>query len=201
MKFNPSDFRLIRWSMLAICATAFASALILYSSAKYAEQTRKNHGDALQQLNEARSHLNGALEDKENMAVYADKYATLADFSVIGDDRRLDWVEGLENIRQQDLVTDFRYNIAPQTAYVPQPPIDSGDFDIRYSEMKLQFDLLHEGQLLDFFTALRSQIKGWYLLEGCTMQRTAAADGNPAIHITAECNGGWITLKKRNEAP
>ncbi|BBJ00200.1 hypothetical protein FGKAn22_18920 [Ferrigenium kumadai] len=201
MRFTPSDFQLIRSSVLAIFAAIFASAVVLYSSARYAEQTRKDHHDALQQLNAARSQLNGALEDKENMAAYADEYATLADFGIIGEDRRLDWVEGLENIRQQNLVTDFRYNIAPQIPYAPQPPIASGDFDIRYSEMKLQFDLLHEGQLLDFFTALRSQIKGWYLLEGCTMQRTAASDGNPAIHLTAECNGGWITLKKRNEAP
>lgn len=201
MRFSLSDFQLIRWSVLAICAAVFASALVLYSGAKYAEQTRKDHSDALQQLNVARNHLSGALEDKENMAAYADEYATLADLGLIGEDRRLDWVEGLENIRQQNLVTDFRYNIAPQTAYAPQPSIASGDFDIRYSEMKLQFDLLHEGQLLDFFTALRSQIKGRYLLDGCTMQRTAVTEGNPAIHLTAECNGGWITLKKRNEAP
>lgn len=201
MRFAPSDFQLIRWSMLSICAAGIASALLLYSSTRYAGQTQKDHRDALRQLNEARTQLNGAREDKENMAVYAGEYAALADLGVIGEDRRLDWVEGLENLRRQDLVTDFRYNIAPQIAYAPQPPIESGDFDIRYSAMKLRFDLLHEGQLLDFFTALRSQIKGWYVLEGCTLQRTAAAEGNQAIHVTAECNGGWITLKRRSVAP
>lgn len=201
MRFALSDFALIRSSVLAILAAAFASALVLYSSGQYADKTRKDRLDALQQLNETRSRLNGALEDKKNMAAYAVEYGTLADFGIIGDDRRLDWMEGLENIRQQNLVTDLRYNIAPQVPYVTQPPIDSGNFDIRYSEMKLQFDLLHEGQLLDFFAALRSQIKGRYQLEGCAMQRTAAADGNPAAHITAECSGGWITLKNRNEAP
>lgn len=201
MRFAPYDFRSIRWSLLAVCAAALASALVLYSSARYAEQTREDRRAALQQLDEARSNLAGALEDKENMAVYADEYAALADSGIIGEDRRLDWVEGLENIRRQNLVTDFRYHIAPQAPYAPQPPIASGDFDIRYSEMKLQFDLLHEGQLPDFFTALRTQVKGWYLLEGCAMQRTAAAEGNAGIHVTAECNGGWITLKNRNEAP
>ncbi len=201
MRFAPSDFALIRSSVLALLAAAFACALVLYSSGQYADKTRKDRLDALQQLNEARNRLNGALEDKENMAAYAGEYATLTSFGIIGEDRRLDWMEGLENIRQQNLVADFRYNIAPQVPYAPQPPIDSGNFDIRYSEMKLQFDLLHEGQLLDFFAALRSQVKGRYLLEGCTMQRTAAADGNPATHLTAECSGGWITLKNRNEAP
>jgi hypothetical protein len=199
MKFAISDFTLIRQSVLAICAAAIASTLLLYSSGQYAEQTRKDHRDTLQQLNEARDQLDGALEDRQNMAAYADEYSALVDSGVIGEDRRLDWMEGLESLRAQNLVTDFRYQIAPQVPYSPQPPVDGGNFDVRYSEMKLQFDLLHEGQLLDFFAALRSQVKGWYQLEGCTMQR--AAEGKPATRLTAECSGGWITMKNRNVAP
>lgn len=200
MKFASSDFALIRQNMLAFCMAAIASALVLYTGGKYAEQTRKDHDAALQQLNAARSRLNGAQEDNANMSAYAAEFDKLSGAGIIGEDQRLDWMEGLENIRQQNLVTDFRYNIAPQIPYTPQPAIDSGNLEIRYSEMKLQFDLLHEGQLLDFFAALRGQVKGWYQLEGCTMQRVAAA-GNPAIRITAECTGGWITLKNRSSAP
>ena len=109
----------------------------------------------------------------------------------------------MEKLRRQNLVTDFRYSIAPQKIYSPQPPVDSGNFDIHYSEMKLQFDLLHEGQLLNFFAALRNQIKGHYQLESCALQRVA--DGNTATatstHLKAECSGGWITLKNRNTQP
>jgi hypothetical protein len=79
--------------------------------------------------------------------------------------------------------------------------IDGGNFDIHYSEMKLQFDLLHEGQLFNFFDALRNQIKGQYQLEGCTLQHidTPENEATPnATHIKAECNGGWITLKNRS---
>jgi hypothetical protein len=87
---------------------------------------------------------------------------------------------------------------------VPQPAIDSGNFDIHYSEMKLQFELLHEGQLLKFFEALRNQIKGKYQLEGCTMQRIAtdhASAASSGANIKAECSGGWITLKNRSTQP
>lgn len=200
MRFTASDLRPIRWSLLAICSSAIVSALILYGSAQHAARVRDDHAGALQQLNDARRQLDEAHEARQNMAVYAGEYAALADLGVIGEDRRLDWMEGLENLRQQGLVTDFRYNIAPQAAYVPQPPVDSGVFDIRRSEMKLQFELLHEGQLLDFFAALRNQVKGRYLLEGCSMKRATEADAGAAIRLTAECDGGWITLKNRNGA-
>lgn len=201
MKFSASDFPLMRRSILAFCASSLISAVILYSSGEYAESTRNDRRTAQNMLNDARNHLATALQDQENMAIYAGEYGALIEQKIIGDDQRLDWMEGLERIRQKNLVTDFRYNIAPQRTYASQPPIDSGNFDIRYSEMKLQFDLLHEGQLLDFFTALHTDIKGRYQLEGCTLQRTGTDSAAPQAVMTrlkVECSGGWITLKDRN---
>ncbi|OGS99322.1 MAG: hypothetical protein A3F73_13970 [Gallionellales bacterium RIFCSPLOWO2_12_FULL_59_22] len=204
MKFSRSDFYLMRWSILAVCASALVSVAALYSSGKYVENTQNERHLAQSMLNDANNHLVTARQDQENMAIYADEYGALIGWNIIGDGQRLDWMEGLENIRRKNLVTDFRYSIAPQKTFVSRPPIDSGNFAIHYSEMKLQFDLLHEGQLLNFFDALRTDIKGWYQLEGCTLQRSVAAIGGDndtptaAAYLKAECGGGWITLKNRN---
>ena len=199
MKLSKSDLPLMRRSILTICASAFVSTVILYISGGYAESARIDRRNAQTLLNEARNHLAMARQDQENMANYAGEYSILIEQKIIGDDQRLDWMEGLEKIRLKNPVTDFRYHIAPQKIYASQLPIDSGNFDIRYSEMKLQFDLLHEAQLLDFLDALRADIKGWYLLEGCTMQRAGGEDGQTtATRLKAECSGGWITLKNRS---
>lgn len=207
MRFSTSDFPLVRWNILAICASLLISALVLYSSGEYAEKTKKDRRDAQSQVNEARNRLTAAQDDQKNMAIYADEYGVLIERNIIGDDHRLDWMEGLEKIRQQNLPVSFRYNITPQKIYAQQPALDSGNFDIHYSEMKLQFDLLHEGQLLDFFAALRNQIKGQYQLKGCTLNRandnedaagTSSLSTAVATHLRAECGGGWITLKNRN---
>ncbi|MBK9161906.1 MAG: hypothetical protein IPM27_10165 [Nitrosomonadales bacterium] len=205
MMFSKSDLPILRWSLLAMGLSVLLSAVLLYGSGQYADESQKNLRNAQNQVKQARNSLTSARDDQENMTVYADEYAMLQQYKVIGDDQRLDWMEGLKNLRQQNLVTDFRYTIAPQKAYIPQPPFDSGNFDIRYSEMKLQFDLLHEGQLMAFLTALRSQIKGWYQLEGCKLLRTGVAEDGTAApadtlkNLTAECHGGWITLKNRND--
>jgi hypothetical protein len=201
MKFAKSDFPLLRWNLMAIAVSLLASTTVLYISGKYAEKTQKDLRAAQSQLNDARNRLNTAFEDQKNMAIYADEYRALVERKIIGDDHRLDWMEGMEKIRQQNLIVDFRYSIAPQKIYVSQPAINSGNFDIHYSEMKLQIDLLHEGQLLDFFSALRKQISGQYQLENCALKRAAGNDDDGttiAAHIKAECSGGWITLKNRN---
>ena len=200
MKFSASDFPLMRLSLAAISTSALLSGIILYSSTRYAQQNETNLHNSQRQINEARNRLTEARNDRENLSVYSAEYGILEEQAIIGDDHRLDWMEGLEKLRSQNLVLDFRYDIAPQKSYAPQPAIDSGNINIHYSEMKLQFDLLHEGQLLKFLDALRKQVKGHYLIESCTLTRNEAeADANtPATHIKADCNGGWITLKSRN---
>jgi hypothetical protein len=205
MKFTRSDFPILRWSILAVCTSTLVSAAILYISSEYSGKAQSDLRNARNMGIDARRRLAAAHEDKENMSIYADEYGALIKRKIIGDDQRLDWMEGLEELRQMNLVTDFRYLIAPQKNYAPQPPFDSGNFNIHYSETKLQFDLLHEVQLVDFFSALRKKIKAWYQLEGCTLQRSASDEvggvSSAASPLRAECRGGWITLKNRNAQP
>lgn len=205
MKFSKSDFPLMRWNMLALAASVILSSVILYASGEYVGKAQNDQRGARNMENDARRRLAAARDDKENMSIYAEEYGALVKNNIIGDDQRLDWIEGLEKLRQLNLVTDFSYSINPQSSYTPQPPLDSGNFDIRYSETKLQFDLLHEAQLVDFFTALRKNIKGWYHLEGCTLQRSSPTGDDSAkltaTQLKAECSGGWITLKNRNAQP
>ena len=197
MKLSRADLVTMHSSILAACISVLLGAAILYGSSRYAERTQQDQYNAQRLMNEAQNRLATVRQDRENMSVYAGGYGALEASRIIGEEQRLDWVEGLENLRRKNLVADFHYNIAPQKDYVPTPSIDSGNFHIRYSEMKLELDLLHEEQLLDFFDAMRNQIKGRYQLEGCVLQR-GIADGNSPVLLKAECNGGWITLKNRN---
>lgn len=200
MKFSGADFLLMRWSLLTACASILLGGAILYGSSQYVGHAQQDRHDAQCLLNDAQNRLAAARLDQQNMSVYSGEYAALEDNKIIGDEQRLDWIEGLEKLRRQNLVSDFHYNIAPQKNYTEIPPLDSGNFHIRYSEMKLQFDLLHEGQLPVFFDALRSQVKGRYQLEDCTLQRGVAAE-NASPHLSAECGGGWITLQNRSAPP
>lgn len=200
MKFAKTDFLLLRRSILAACVSMLLGSAILYSSSRYAGHAQQDQYDAQRLLGEAQNRLATARQDQGNMSAYAGEYGILEENKIIGDEQRLDWIEGLEKLRRQNLVADFHYNIAPQKIYTDTSAMDSGSFHIRYSEMKLQIDLMHEAQLLDFFDALRSQIKGRYQLEGCALQR-GSADESSSQHLKAECSGGWITLKNRNTPP
>lgn len=197
MKLSRSDLLPMRMSILAVCMSALLGSAMLYVSSQHADHVQRDHRSAQSLMDDAQNRLTTARQDQQNMSAYSTEYGALEQRKIIGDEPRLDWVEGLEKLRSQDLVSDFRYTISPQKNYAATPALNSGNFDVRYSEMTLQFDLLHEAQLLNFFDALHSQINGRYQLAGCTLQRvTAPLPGSP--QLKAECSGGWITLKNRN---
>ena len=201
MKITKSDFGVMRRSLITLTIAIICSMLLIYFSNQQTSRAERNWNAAQQRLSTAQNELNNARWDYENLFKYQDEYEASISRDLIGNEPRLDWVESLERLRQQNLVSDMHYNIGPQKPYTAQMPIDSGSFDIKYSEMKLQLDLLHEGQLIDFFDALRTQIKGWYQLEECNIVRSAGDSKNVAIQLHADCSGGWVTLKNRNKKP
>lgn len=205
MKLTITDIPLLRWSILTACLSILISTTIIYSSSAYTSNAQENLNKARKLRNDARTRLTAAHEDRDNMSIYSSEYGILVNRKIIGDEQRLDWIEGMERLRQKNLVWNFRFNIAPQKKYSQKSQIDSGNFDILYSEMGLQFDLLHEAQLVDFFAALPKHVQGWYQLEGCTLMRSGTTQVNSSIsskpQLSADCTGGWITLKNRNALP
>jgi hypothetical protein len=197
MSFSADDLGAIKWGLLSCALSAgIAFALVDYSSASQ-RQASNQLQQAQRQLNEARGQLLVSQNDQENMSSYQLEYDALVSQKIIGAEPRLDWIENLEHIRKQGLLPDFRYSISPQTAYAPNPPLNAGNFVLNFSPMTLQFDLLHEDQLMRFFKAMRNQVPGWFMLEKCDISRAKDMQ-NKGVMLKAECAGGWFTMKNRN---
>lgn len=206
MTFSKSDLPHIKWSLVIFVFVLCAGSAAIVASENFSARSQREQRDANNQLSKARNQFATTEQDRENMKAYTLEYGSLLERNIIGDSQRLDWVEGMDNLRKQNLVLDFRYTIAPQKPYTPNPPLDSGNFQLNTSDMTLQFELLHEEQLTAFFDALHTGIKGWFILDHCSLERTATAprDGKElrASRATpllkAECTGGWLALNNKD---
>lgn len=196
MTFSKNDLPFLKFGLLTFVVCIAASVSLVIYSDHYLEQAKKDRASAQQRLIDARTQLAAAQGDQENMATYSREFISLQEQKVIGNEQRLDWIEGMEKLRQQGIVLDFKYTIAPQQGYTPSPAVDAGNFQINRSSMNMQLDLLHEEQLIQFVAALHTQLKGWYMLDGCTLSR--AIEGTEASPLKADCSGGWLTFKNRN---
>jgi hypothetical protein len=197
MSFSASDIPEIKWSLGAFVVSLAIAAALLDFSDTYKNDAQKELQTAQTKLTDARNQLATAQNDFENMATYKLEYEALETQKVIGNEQRLDWLEGLEKIRKQKIVLDFKYSIGPQQSYTPNPPIDTGNFALNLSPMTLQIDLLHEEQLDELFSAMMSQMEGWFILDRCALSAVAAPTGE-TTSLKADCAGGWLTMKNRS---
>lgn len=197
-----TDIHYIKWGLLALlCALGTGGTAVMLSQ-HFLDNAQQAHRNTENQLAAARRNLATAIDDQQNMATYTQEYSMLLSRHVVGSEQRLDWIDGLEHLRQRNIVLGFTYTISPQQPYTPPVALDSGNFALNRSAMNISFQLLHEGQLINFFTALRTNVKGWYMLDGCTIERIENTPENSEPGTTpllkAECKGGWLTLKNRS---
>jgi len=202
MNFSKEDLLKLKWSLLTFLTSLAIGGSAIWIGSVYDESSLKERQAAQKQVVEARNRLSSTQSDLDNMSTYALEYNSLVENKVIGGENRLDWIEGLEKLRQQHRVIDFKYSIAPQKSLVPSPALDTGNFDLSLSGVNLQLDLLHDEQLIEFLEALRTDLKGWFIIEQCALERAASASTDPNLKIGAQlkatCMGGWITMKNRN---
>jgi hypothetical protein len=92
---------------------------------------------------------------------------------IIGEERRLSWVEALRQAGATLRVPKIDYRIEAQKVFVPEATLDTGPFDVNVSEMNLSLGLLHEGDLVRVLAQLERNSAGLFSVERCTMTREA----------------------------
>lgn len=194
MNFSQADLPHIKWSLLALLLALAIGGSAVFFTRQYAETAEKSKTMAEKALSDARRKLNAARDDLQNMATYTREFSAMQRRGIIGDESRLNMIEALNSLQKRNLVLDFKYEISPQQPYKAPYALDSGSYDLKFSPMKLQLDLLHEVQFLRFYDNLTKDMPGWFILDKCVMDRSA----NTMARLKAECSGGWLTMKNRN---
>ncbi len=193
MNFSQADLPHIKWSLLALLfALAIGGGAILFTQ-KYSEQAEHDKQQAERELQNARSKLNTTRSDLQNMAIYTREYTAMQQHGIIGEERRLSMIEVLNRLKSRNLVLDFKYTISPQQPYKAPVALTPGNFDILFSPMIIQLELLHEGQLMHFLDSMKQDMPGWFILESCSVKRN-----DNSTRLEAECTGGLLTIKNRN---
>jgi hypothetical protein len=191
---NLPDLKTLQTPLAILALVLGAAAAAIY----YTEQLlERAHGALAQQevqLREARTRLYRSGEEREIISRYLGPYQQLQRIGFIGEEQRINWLDGLRVANQQTGLFGIDYEISAQRTYPYAGEFDPGRIALNQSMMKLRFRLLHEEDLLRFFNVLAQLGTGVFLLDECTLRRT---DTSRAIrhqpNLAAECALSWIT--------
>jgi hypothetical protein len=190
------DLQALRMPLLALLVVLAAGAAAIYYTDRLTVTARQQLAQQQKQLKEARTRLQKSGEEKDLIVRYLDSYRQLERAGFIGEEQRINWLDGLRVANQQADLFGVTYQIGTQAPYAYAAQYNPGQIALNQSVMRLDFRLLHEADLMRFLTALSRQGGGIFAVDQCMLRRI---DTRGVIryqpNITAECDLSWITAR------
>lgn len=192
MKLKPKDLRQLYLSGgLALVLLALGAGVVWRAKA----ETRAA-GEALKQAErragDIRNRLRQVNIEEQEIRAKSSFYRQLEQRRMIGPERRLDWIELIDGIREQRKLFEIDYEISPRK----QDGAAIGDFSLNASEMSFHLPLLHEGDLLTFLNDLQQRAPALVQVKQCEIVRLAGRpdrqSGDP--NLDARCRLQWNTI-------
>ena len=193
---NASELRALQTPLIALLLVVGISAGLIYQLDRLLTSTKREFAQQQNQLREARTRLQKSGDEKELIVRYLPNYQYLQRIGFVGDEQRLNWLEGLRLSNQQAQLFGVQYQIGSQQPYAYADELDAGQLALHQSVMKLDFQLLHEGDLMKFLTMLGKQGAGFFAVNQCKIDRSSTGGSirfQPNLRVT--CDMSWITLR------
>ena len=193
---NQSDFEALRTPLLVLLAVLVAGAGAIFYTDRLVASERQQLLQQQGQLKQAHVRLQKSGDERDIIVLYLDRYRQLERAGFVGEEQRINWLDGLRLANQQADLFGVDYQIGTQKAYPFAAEFNPGQIELNQSLMQLRFRLLHEGDLLRFFDALARQNAGIFTVDQCLLRRI---DTRGVIryqpNVNAECELSWITAK------
>ena len=201
MKLNPQDWRKLRNPLIGLGMALVLMALLLGYSGQRKQQAYILLQTQQNQLNQAHQHYQTSGMEKDTIVKYLPYYRQLITRGFIGEERRIEWVDDLRTIYQQNKLFGINYSIGAQEQYKPNFTLNAGPFTLHRSTMKIELSMLHEGDLLTMIDALLARNATPFMPRECVITRlTDIARNKLAPNLVANCELDWITISEPQPA-
>lgn len=193
---NPSDLQALRNPLLVLLAVLVASAAAIYYSDRLMETERRQLMQQQAQFKQAQVRLQKSGDEKDIIVRYLNRYRELERTGLVGEEQRINWLDGLRLANQQADLFGVDYQIGTQRPHPFAAEFNPGQLALNQSLMQLRFRLLHEGDLFRFLDALARQGAGVFTIDQCLLRRISTRGViRYQPNVNAECDLSWITIK------
>ena len=193
---NAADLRALRDPLIVMMIVLAACAAVNYYLSSSLKTATQELAQQENQLRAARARLHTSGDEKQIIVRYLNDYQWLQRLGFVGDEQRINWLEGLRLSNQQTQLFGIDYQIGAQQPYPYAAELDPGQLMLHQSLMRINFRLLHEGDLVRFLSTLAQQGAGFFSVNQCLLERLDT-DGTMRFqpNLRAECELAWITVR------
>jgi hypothetical protein len=202
MKLGTKDLKRLLLPIAACLTLGLAGGACYFAAGHYLQETKKQRAAISAQRTEVQGKLDRANEEEREIKANLQQYGALVAGGITGEEKRLDWVDTLTAIKNERRLFNVGYSIEPQKQ-LDYPGFGAGSgVYFMASRVKINLQLLHEEDLLNFIDDLAKRSKLYLSVRSCNIQRMGRGSGGTALapRLQADCVVDLITIRHAKPA-
>ena len=192
------DWRALRVSMVLAASAMAVGAAVVDGTLRFHAEASRGYDREKGRLEAVRSRYRTIDEQRRQIETWLPAYRSLQAAGVIGEERRLQWIETLRASAAQAGLPSLRYRVEPRSTYEAGSGLEVGDHGAFSTVVRIEVGLLHEGDLERLIRNLADADAGLFRIERCSVRRSGPdfVMRAGAINLGATCDLRWITLAR-----
>ena len=197
------DWRALRGPVILVACVVAIGVAVAVGALRFHAEASRGHDREKGRLEAVRARYRTIDEQKRQIESWLPAYRSLQAVGVIGEERRLEWIETLRTAATRVGLPSLRYRIEPRTAYEAAPGLDTGNHGAFSTVVRIEAGLVHEADLERLLRELWSTEAGLFHIERCGVRRSGPEFimRPGVINLSAECDLRWFTLVRTEEQP
>ena len=191
------DWDYLRSPLLWFVMAIIISASLAVSGYQLEKLKYEEYQQSLSTLRSTHGLYRNIVNDIDLLEQYRTLYIDYKSSGLVGEERRLSWIESLESTNQVLRLPKLTYNLNPQEEFKrPGFKIKRG-VDVNSSAMDLTIGMLHEEDLFALLEGLHLSIENLFTVDSCEINRTggvAARLATKSANLSTNCTIRWITI-------
>jgi hypothetical protein len=199
MKLGTSDLKRLRLPLAVCIVLALAGVACYFAAVDYLQEMKKLAAATTARRSEVQTKLASANEEEREIKANLQQYQALAARGIVGEEKRLDWIDTITAIKNERHLFNIGYSIEPQKPLDYPGFAPGGGVTFLVRRVSIEIQLLHEEDLLNFIGDLAKRGRSYVAVRSCDVQRldrgSTGAGTTLAPRLKATCVFDLITIR------
>jgi hypothetical protein len=194
---NRVDWFYLRRPFIILAVAAIVSSAVAVVGYEYEKAQREEYQVAMSTLRSTHQLYSNIVNDIDLLDQYRSLYSEYKSSGLVGDERRLSWIESLGLTNEVLRLPILTYNLNPQEEFARPGLKVHRDVLVKSSPMNLSIGMLHEEDLFALLEGLRLSIQNLFTVDQCSFVRQTPVHRSletKKANLLSKCTIRWVTI-------
>jgi len=197
---NNIDWQYLKKPIIFFVVSILISAGIVYAGYYFESDRHEAYQQSVSTLRSTHNLYRNMVNDLDLLEQYRTKFGSYKSSGLIGEERRLSWIESLQSTNQVLKLPTLTYNLLPQEKFTRPGFKAKRNVDVKSSPMELTMGMLHEEDLFAVLEGLRLSIKNLFTVDSCRLNREGGVNkslNTKSANLQSNCVIRWVTINAK----